>query len=142
MEYLLLSIGIVGAAGIATYFLYHFIDTKHPLNVLHYCNPWYLANGSSMLGREDLLRKKFQVAYILTLFLFMVISLLEFSTVGYVYGFSGWNAPVQSILQLGTFPIPCSIAVFFLVWYLLRAVGFLVLATVCGIVAVREMSFK
>ena len=95
---------------------------------------------SSLLGREDLLRKKFQVAYVLTLCLFFVISFLEFATIGIIYGFGGWMAPVQSILQLAVFPIPCNIFMFFLGLYLLKAMVLLMVATVCGSMFTRAIS--
>lgn len=97
---------------------------------------------ASMLGRKELLQKKFLVAFVLSLLLFFVISVLEFATVDYVYGFSGWSAPVQSILMLGDVPLECSIGVYFFGMYLLKAIGVLAVAAVCGFFYLGSQDFR
>ena len=43
---ILFSVATIGMFGIVTYVLYQLIESNHPWNVLHYCNPWYLLSDS------------------------------------------------------------------------------------------------
>lgn len=73
-------------------------------------------------GKGWMFRKKIQVAVTLTLFVFLVITLLEIGQVMSVYGLSGFAAPVQSLMKLSFVPIRCSIGTFFIGVYLTKAV--------------------
>lgn len=83
---------------------------------------------SSAMGEKSLFVKKRKAAWALSLLLYLILSGLEFGTVAYVYGLGGWGAPVQSIVKLSGFPVPCSIGVFFIMLFLIRGMGIIVLA--------------
>ena len=71
-------------------------------------------------GRNSLFQKKIQIAFILTSILFLVNSAMEIGTVAYVYGLSGFFAPVQSIIALQFFPVKCNIGTFFIMLYVIK----------------------
>ncbi|MBR4027074.1 MAG: hypothetical protein IKJ01_05890 [Lachnospiraceae bacterium] len=73
-------------------------------------------------GRSHLFKKKMGIAITLTIILFAVTSAIEIGTVAYVYGLSGFFAPVQSILLLQFFPMKCNIGTFFIGLYLIKAI--------------------
>ena len=92
----------------------------------------------SVLGEQALLQKKVRAVGCLSLLLYLIYSGLEIGTVAYVYGLDGWAAPVQSILKLEWIPIPCSIGVFFVLWYGAKAAGILMLVGVSSWISNRS----
>ncbi len=72
-------------------------------------------------GRTLIYRKKIQVSFVLTFFLFLVAAALQIISVRHVYGINGLEAPVQSLPVLSFVPMKCSIGVFFSCLYLIKA---------------------
>lgn len=71
-------------------------------------------------GRNFLFKKKIQTAFGIAFFLFLVMTVFEFVTVLYVYGLSGFTAPVQSLQFLSFIPIRCNIGIFVTCVYILK----------------------
>lgn len=73
-------------------------------------------------GRAALYRRKMQTVLFLTLVLYLIICALEIGVVAHVYGISGLQAPLQSVMRLSFVPLRCSVGVFFGILYLIRGV--------------------
>ncbi len=72
-------------------------------------------------GREKLFYKKLRFAAALTVLLYLAAQGLSAASVIYTYGIRAAGAPVQSLPALSFLPFSCSIGVFLIVLYLLRA---------------------
>lgn len=88
-------------------------------------------------GRAVLYRKKIQVVVLLTAGLYLIMCALEIGAAADVYGISGLQAPVQSIMRLSFVPLRCSVGMFFGILYLVRGVTLMSVAAFTCMLSTR-----
>lgn len=93
----------------------------------------FIVRGS-MDGRSKVFSMKMRAAVVVTLVMSAVSTVIEIVSISYVYGLSGFAAPVQSVYMLEFVPFKCSIGVFVVGMYLLKALVLVGMAVfVCAV---------
>lgn len=81
-------------------------------------------------GRQKTFGYKLQVAVVSTTIMYLIATVMEIMSVRYVYGLSGWSAPVQSIPTLSFVSFDISIGAFVTLMYMVK--GFVIVClSVC-----------
>lgn len=75
---------------------------------------------STVYGRENLFWKKVAIALLLSMLLFVISVVLEWSAIFSLYEVGGWDLPIQSIPELGFVSLNCSIGTFLFFMYVLK----------------------
>lgn len=83
--------------------------------------------ASAEKGRKPLFLKKIKIVFLLTLIIWFITTAFEVGRIIYLYGLTGFSAPVQSLKFLGDIPFTCNIGIFVGIVYLLK---FLVLLSI------------
>lgn len=92
---------------------------------------------SSAQGRAALYRRKMKTVLFLTLVLYLIMCALEIGSIAHVYGISGLQAPVQSVMRLSFVQLRCSVGAFFGILYLIRGVMLVSVAAFTCMLSVR-----
>ena len=93
----------------------------------------FIVRGS-MDGRLKVFSMKMRAAVVVTLVMSAVSTVIEIVSISYVYGLSGFAAPVQSVYMLEFVPFRCSIGVFVVGMYFLKALVLVGMAVfVCAV---------
>lgn len=93
----------------------------------------FIVRGS-MDGRLKVFIMKMRAAVVMTLVMSAVSTVIEIVSISYVYGLSGFSAPVQSVYMLEFVPFRCSIGMFVVGMYLLKALVLVGMAVfVCAV---------
>lgn len=83
-------------------------------------------------GRQRLYMTKLKIAVFSSLILFAICTIIEITNIYQIYGLECLDAPAQSLLMLEFVPFDCSIGVFIVLTYALKAVVIAcIAATIC-----------
>ena len=94
-----------------------------------------IIRGSSE-GRLRLFITKLKVVILSAIALFSVATIIEIFSISYVYGLSGFGAPVQSVYMLDFVPFECSMATFVILMYLSKLFVLLCLAVFVSVISI------